>query len=129
MADTDDRRGFSLIEAVVALAVLAIALGGALSAAGGSLGVAERGRRDLAMATLAESLLERVGLDLAVDAAVEEGRVGPFRWRVERTPAAGEPAVRRAGPRPVVLWRIAARVEDAGGAGVELATLRLGPAR
>lgn len=129
MAEASHRRGFSLIEAVVALALLAIVLGGALAAAGGSLGVAERGRRDVAMAALAESLLERVDLDLAVDAAVEEGRLGPYRWRLERTPATVEPAGRRTGPRSPVLWRIAARVEDGGGAGLELATLRLGPVR
>jgi general secretion pathway protein I len=129
MAEPRDRRGFSLIEAVVALAILAIVLGGALAAAGGTLGVAERGRRDLAMATLAESLLDRVDLDLAVDAAVAEGRAGPFRWRLERTPATTERPGRRPGTRAVALWRIAARIEDGAGASLELATLRLGEVR
>lgn len=110
----------------MAVAVLAIVLSGALAAAGGSLGVAERARRDLAMAMLAETLLDRAGLDLLLGVSVEEGRVDGVRWRLERTPA----SLAAERPRPALerrarLWRIAARVEDETGASLELATLRL----
>lgn len=135
MAEPGSRRGFSLIEALVAVAVLAVVLSGALAAAGGSLGVAERARRDLAMATLAETLLERAGLDLLVGTTVEEGTSGGWRWRLERVAQAGaddgapSAGVRSSDQRRPRLWRIAARVEDGSGAGIELATLRLEVAR
>ncbi len=125
MAEPANRGGFGLIEAVVTLAVLGIVLGGAFATTGSSLGVAERARRELAMAALAESLLERAGLDLLVEETVAEGRAEGFDWRLERTPMP-EPEARplRPGePRPR-LWRIEARVEDGRG-GFSLATFEL----
>lgn len=126
MAERAAGRGFSLVEALVALVVLAVVLGGALAAGAGSLGVAERGRRELAMAMLAESLLARAGLDLLVDAPVAEGSERGLRWRLERSPVVG-PGARppRPGERRATLWRIAARVEDERGGRLSLATLEL----
>ncbi len=125
MAEAATRGGFGLIEALVALAVLGVVLGGAFATTGSSLGVAERARRELAMAALAESLLERAGLDLLVEESVAEGRAEGFTWRLERTPLP-EPDGRpqRPGERRPRLWRIEARVEDGRG-GFSLATLEL----
>lgn len=130
MAETAAARGFSLIEALVALAVLGIVLGGALAAGGASLGSAARGRRDLAMATLAETLLERAGVDLLLDSPVAEGSARGLRWRLERTLAdEPSPAAARPGERRPLLWRIEARVADPGGGVFTLTTLDLAAAR
>ncbi len=130
MIERPDRRGFSLIEALVALAVLGIVLGTALAAGGGSLDVADRARREAAMAVFALSLLERAGLDLLRDTPLAEGTHGGFRWRLERRPAEEEGTAPgdRAGERRVRLWRIEARVEDGRGGRFVLATLDLAEA-
>ncbi|BCX17790.1 MAG: hypothetical protein KatS3mg117_1472 [Geminicoccaceae bacterium] len=131
-ADRARAPGFTLIEALVALAVLGVALGGALAAGNGTLGVAERGRHEAAMALLAESLLERAGLDLLVEEPVAEGTVRGLRWRLERTPfreAAAETPTPRPGERRAQLWRIEARVEDGTGGIVTLSTLELAALR
>jgi prepilin-type N-terminal cleavage/methylation domain-containing protein len=130
MAEPDQGSGFSLVEALVALAVLGIVLGGALAAGGGSLGVADRSRRELAMTLLAESLLERAGLDLLVDVPVAEGTAGGLRWRLERAPfAEAQGPATRPVERRARLWRIEARVEDGRGGAVRLATLELAAQR
>lgn len=131
MAERGAARGMGLVEALVALAVLGIVLGGAMAASGSSLGVAERGRRELAMAALAESLLERAGLDLLVDSDLAEGTAeGGLRWRLERAPLV-EPdaAPPRPGARRARLWRIEARVEDGRGGALVLSTLELAEVR
>jgi prepilin-type N-terminal cleavage/methylation domain-containing protein len=125
MVEPAAARGFGLIEALVAVAVLGIVLGGALAAGGSSLGVGERGRREFAMAALAETLLERAGLDLLVEAPVADGSTHGLRWRLERTPWADGDAPPRPGERRPRLWRIEARVEDGAGAVFTLATLEL----
>jgi prepilin-type N-terminal cleavage/methylation domain-containing protein len=131
-ADHDAPRGFGLVEALVALAVLGVALGAALAAGGAGLGPAERGRREAAMALLAESLLERAGLDLLVEGPIAEGTAGGLRWRLERTPFR-EPGAEAAPSRPrerrARLWRIEARVEDHEGRVVTLSTLELSAPR
>lgn len=127
MAEPTGRTGFSLIEALVAIAVLGVVLGGAVAASGGSLEIAERSRRELAMAQLAESLLARAGLDLLGEAAVAEGRSGGLRWRLIRAreePEGGGPI--RTGEARATLWRITAEIEDEAGGRFALATLRLG---
>jgi len=131
-AESGAPRGFSLVEALVAAAVLGVAMGAALAAAGAALGPAERGRHEAAMALLAESLLERAGLDLLVEVPIAEGTAGGLRWRLERTPF-GEPGEEeprsRGRERRARLWRIEARVEDGKGAVVTLSTLELSALR
>lgn len=127
MAERTDSAGFSLVEALVAIAVLGVVLGGAVAASGGSLEIAERSRRELAMARLAESLLDRAGLDLLTEAAVAEGRSGALRWRLVRLREQSETGGPiRAGEARATLWRITAEIEDEAGDRFVLATLRLG---
>lgn len=79
------RRGFGLLEAMIAMAILALVLGAALSGVGFTVGrVAQRS--EAAWATeLARSVLD----DYAVtrDAGLAEGAVGDWRWTLTVRPA------------------------------------------
>jgi Tfp pilus assembly protein FimT len=110
------RRGFTLVDSLVALVVI----GGAVAAALPSLGLALRARAardaDLAAALLAQSLLEAHAPPGAAREGVWEGRAPEGAWRVEV--GRGEDGRGGVALRPVrvVLGR------------VTLETLRPGPA-
>ena len=81
------QRGFGLLEAMIAMAILALVLGAALSGVGFTVGrVAERAEAAWA-AELARSVLD----DYAVtrDPALAEGAVGEWRWTLTVRPAGG----------------------------------------
>ncbi|PLL10568.1 hypothetical protein C0V75_19770 [Tabrizicola sp. TH137] len=85
---SDQRRrrlGFSLLEAMIAMAILALVLGAALSGVGFTVGrVAERA--EAAWATeLARSVLDEYAVTR--DAGLAEGAVGEWRWSLTVAPA------------------------------------------
>jgi prepilin-type N-terminal cleavage/methylation domain-containing protein len=93
-----DRRGFSLLEAVIAMAVVSLAAVAALAALGAELRSARMARETLTAAALAEYRLETVRLLPAeqlrlLPDSVEDGRFAPpfedFGWTVEVRPVAG----------------------------------------
>ena len=78
--------GFSLLEVLAALTILAIAL----SALYGSFGTAIRARDSaghrLAAAQLAESLLSEQLLNRGIKPATSSGRVGAYQWEIAIRP-------------------------------------------
>lgn len=79
--------GFTLIEVVVALAVLAIALGFAFRALSGGFDWLDRAEHDRTGLLFAETMLARVGHDVALQAGQTTGRTpGGFSWVIETTP-------------------------------------------
>lgn len=112
--------GFSLLEVLAALTILAIAL----SALYGSFGTAVRARdtaaHRLAATQLAQSLLSEQLLNRAIETTVTSGRVGAYQWVIairpfedERSPASGKARTRfekkeetRAAPPPADQWRL-----------------------
>jgi general secretion pathway protein I len=80
-------RGFTLIEVLVALAVLAIAFGGAFQALSGGIEWLDRDRNSQRAVLLGQSLLGRVEHDIPLRDGENTGRApGGFSWRVEMTP-------------------------------------------
>lgn len=78
-------RGFTLLEALVALAVLGMVLSGAFGVFSSSLKGLSRGDERLTVALFAESLLGRADLDLAQGAGEVGGRTADgMTWRVTR---------------------------------------------
>jgi prepilin-type N-terminal cleavage/methylation domain-containing protein len=72
------RRGFTLVEAMVALAILALVLGTAMGGAGLAVGRVAA-RTEAAWATeLARSVLDE--FSVTRDAALGEGATGEWRW-------------------------------------------------
>lgn len=100
-----DRRGFSLLEAVIAMAVVSLAAVAALAALGAELRSARMARETLTTAALAEYRLQTVHLlppdqlRLLPD-SVESGTFAPpfdaFRWTVAVRPVAGIDALYQA---------------------------------
>ena len=85
--------GFTLIEVLVALAVLAITAGFAFRAISGAVVLSERGGREQTALVIAQGLIDRVGHDLPLREGEDSGRTADgFRWQVRQSPYAGSAA-------------------------------------
>src|SRR5437667_7925367 len=79
--------GFTLVEAVVALAILAIACGFAFRALSGGFDRLDRDQKSADALLLAQSTLARVGHDIGLADRVVDGRTKDgFAWRIETAP-------------------------------------------
>ena len=79
--------GFTLIEVLVALAILAIAFGFAFRALSGGFDRLDRDQKSADALLLAQSTLARVGHDIALQDGVVDGRTEDgFAWRIETAP-------------------------------------------
>ncbi len=82
-----DQRGFTLLEALVALAVLSTVLASAFGVFSSGLKALSRGDQRLTLALIAENLLERADIDLVRTRPEASGTMADgVSWRVTRTP-------------------------------------------
>jgi general secretion pathway protein I len=121
--------GFAVLEALVALAIVALALGVLLAVL--TDGIRRQGRAEsVASAVLdAQSLLARIGADVPLRAGVTGGTLpNGLHWQLRVEPY-GDAADRKAWPAAAyrVLVEVTAEDEDASVPLARLATLRLGP--
>lgn len=119
--------GFTLVEVVVALAVLALSLGTVLPLFSHGLGAMERAQERARAALAAQSLLARVGGDIPLAPGEYQGLDEEGRWHLAITPLGedADPSL------PVRSWtlmplRVTAEVVR-GDAVVRLVTLRAAP--
>jgi general secretion pathway protein I len=117
--------GFTLIEALVALAIVAAVLG----TIGGVIGTTVRGTRSidqhLALAGTAETLLAELPARGLLKPGRQSGELAGSRWRIDVTPmnvSGGDPAADRFIPLAVNL-----RLQRADGSALQLTTVRLVP--
>lgn len=130
-------RGFTLIEVLVALAVLGIVLGTVYRIYGSGTLAVTLGSEELRLALAADGLLERAMLDLDPRGGELDGELaGGLAWRMSATPFELErppEALRNddAAPRGDVLrlWQVRVVVADAHGRSFALHTLRLASPR
>ncbi|MDX6748719.1 type II secretion system protein [Geminicoccaceae bacterium 1502E] len=116
-------RGFTLLETLVALVIVAIVIGGALRALGVGIRGSDRASRDLAMAQLAESVLQQARIDLREGRPGEpEGRRGELEWRLDLEPMEG---AAEAGPQASRLVLLRATITGKGGDSLDFSTLAL----
>jgi len=119
--------GFTLIEVLVALAVLAITFGFAYRAFSGGFDWVDRSERSRTGLLLAQSVLARAGSDIAPQPGQTTGRTPDgFSWMIETTPygdVSRLPSGRLIGNQVqvTVSWTERRRVRQ-----VRLTTLRLG---
>jgi type II secretion system protein I len=81
----NDARGFTLVELLVSLAILAVALAVLMGAISDSLDRVRRDRGDGAALSIAQSLLDRAGTDQPLRAAEGE-ETGGYRWSLSVSP-------------------------------------------
>lgn len=117
--------GFTLIEALVALAIIAAVLG----TIGAVIGTTVRGTRSidqhLALAGAAETLLAELPARNLLKPGRQSGQLAGSRWRLDVSPmtvAGGDPATDRFVPMAVNL-----RLQRADGAALQVTTVKLVP--
>jgi general secretion pathway protein I len=128
IAHASSEAGFTLVEVIVALAMLSIGLGVVLGVISSSLRQAAKAERMAEAGSLAQSLMAEVGVDFPI---IPEARDGQFpngyRWRLKMQPYGD---AREREEWPVGLYAISTEVEWDDGAqprSYALTTLRLGP--
>jgi len=120
--------GFTLIEIIVALAILAVALGALFQAFSTGLRATTVTDRQAAAVMLAQSLLDRIGQDIPLAAGEETGvSEDGLRWSIAIAPSPLITPERRA-DSPLLPFDVAVTVAGEGGRPVTLTTLRLAPA-
>jgi general secretion pathway protein I len=120
--------GFTLVEVIVALAILSIGLSVLLGLISGSLRQTAEAERMAEAGSLAQSLLAEVGTDLPIKLEERDGQFpGGYQWHL-RMHQYGDARERE--EWPVGLYMISTEVEWAEGTqrrSYALTTLRLGP--
>ncbi|MBX3456028.1 prepilin-type N-terminal cleavage/methylation domain-containing protein [Ferrovibrio sp.] len=121
MKQHGSQAGFSLIEALVALAAVAMVLGVALQQARVTLNAARKAERQSVALLLAESKLSELALRQDWRPGEEQGEESGLRWQLSLQPREGSALLD--GPR---LWQVSVTVRDAANdANIALSSLRL----
>ncbi|MDA9499817.1 PulJ/GspJ family protein [Bradyrhizobium sp. CCBAU 11357] len=122
---SSDTAGFTLIEALVALAIIAVVLG----TIGSVIAATAKGTRSidqqLALAGTAETLLADLPARALLKPGRRSGELAGSRWRIDVAPmrmAGGDPASDRFVPLAVNL-----RLERGDGAAIQITTVKLVP--
>jgi general secretion pathway protein I len=120
-------RGFTLIEIIVALAILAVALGALFEAFSGGLRATAAVGRQAATVMLAQSLLDRIGQDIPLAAGEQAGvSEDGLRWSIVIAPSPLIAPERRA-DSPLLPFDVVVTVAADRGRPVALTSLRLAP--
>jgi general secretion pathway protein I len=124
---SDGTRGFTLIEALVALAIVAAVLG----SIGGVIATSVKGTRGidqrLALGGTAESLLAALPARTLLKPGRQSGELAGHRWRIDVSPmnvavATDAPQTGRFVPLAVTM-----RLQSPGGPAMQVTTVRLVP--
>jgi general secretion pathway protein I len=126
-----DRAGFTLLEALVALALLLAFAAAAAPLFHHGRRILVRGDGEVRAEILLASLLEKPVQSVEIDAGGSEGETGGFRWRMTIQPFDGDAFAAPSDPDAKTppydwrLYRVAARVVWADDQSVGADTLRL----
>ncbi|MFB9265912.1 prepilin-type N-terminal cleavage/methylation domain-containing protein [Bradyrhizobium erythrophlei] len=122
---SDGERGFTLIEALVALAIIAAVL----SSIGAVIGTTVRGTRAidsrLSLSGAAETVLASLPARNALQVGRQTGELAGHRWRIDVAPI--NAAAADAPPSRFVPMAINMRMQGPGGAQIQVTTVRLVP--
>jgi general secretion pathway protein I len=130
--------GFTLIEVLVAIAVLAVVLGAIGAVVGNTVRAIRSVDRRLPLLETAQSLMASLPTRAALQPGTQSGTSGEFRWRIDavlldrNVPNGAAPTLSTAaaGAAPKVSWAplaITVRVQGSEGPPVRLDTVRLIP--
>jgi general secretion pathway protein I len=132
--------GFTLIEVLVAIAVLAVVLGAIGGVVGNTVRTIHSVDRRLPLLETAQSLIASLPTRDALQPGTQSGTSGDFRWRIDAVllnsnvpdNAAAALSTATTGAAPKVSWvplAITVRVQGVEGPPVRLDTVRLIPTR
>ena len=125
----NDERGFTLLEVLVAFAILAVAMGAALQAFTGGIDAARRSEAQAAALAAARSLLDRTGTEIPLTLGKSDGESpGGGRWSTEISHRDSPLDTAGSSQGSLALFEVRVTVEVPGGGTVSLTTLKLGPA-
>jgi len=127
MIEARHRSGFTLLEVLIAFAILMVALGLLLPAFSTMLDHSAKAAEEARAAALASNLLDRVGADLPLSDGTSAGEAEGYGWHLAITPLGAEEDRLNwpSGAHRVevtIEWRSAGRVWSES-----FATIRLGP--
>lgn len=124
MANRGNRRGFTLVEILVAFAILALTLAAVMQALSGGLRILSTSDAHSIALRIAETRLAEAGRSMPLESSVETGEDGRYRWRLEITPYDG-----KAGPGSAIpsAYTVRVSVSWGGGRNLTLSTVKLGP--
>jgi type II secretion system protein I len=119
-----DRRGFTLLEVLVALAVLGVAITAVLQVSSGSLRLLRLAGEHQDAVLLADRVARA---SMPTEPGVETGSEGAFTWERRVTVIAVAPELTQPGVPDPQLFSVAVTVRWGRGQSLELATIRTGP--
>jgi general secretion pathway protein I len=129
--------GFTLIEVLVAISVLAVVLGAIGAVVGNTVRTIRSVDRRLPLLETAQSLIASLPTRDALQPGTQSGTSGEFRWRIDAVlldrnvpDSAASTSTAAAGATPKVNWvplAITVRVQGSEGPPVRLDTVRLVP--
>lgn len=121
--------GFTLLETLVALSILAIAFSSLFGAFSGGLRAVKTSDDYIAALNLAETLLADNAGNRDFKLGTERGVARQFSWTIDITPAASSDGSSTNNPEDWSLFNISVRVAWARKRELRLATVRLGKRR
>ena len=118
------RAGFTLLEVLIALAILAVSVGVLFTSFSMSANGTRVAQSDIEVASAAQSVLARVGVDIPLRPGERSGKIGELDWIV-----AIAPYVVQADPQAIsaVALEISLKIQKGGEDALSLKTLRLAP--
>lgn len=106
MSKLHSQRGFTLVELLVSLAILAVALGVLFTSISGALDRARESKNEMVATSLVQSLIARAGTERTLQDGTTSGAyTNGFAWRLRVSPY-GDDDDRKA-------WQVAAYVVEA----------------
>lgn len=118
------RAGFTLLEVLIALTILAVSVGVLFT----SFSMTANGTRithsDVEIASVAQSVLARVGIDIPLRPGEQSGKFGGLDWVVTIAPYAGDAD---ASAVSVIPLAVSLKIQKSGVDALSLKTLRLAP--
>ncbi len=119
--------GFTLIEALVALAIVAAVL----SSIGAVIATTVKGSRSidqrLALTGVAETLLAELPARGLLKPGRQSGELAGHRWRIDVSPMAGAEASDAEPVQRFIPLNVALRLESPSGSAIQFTTVRLAP--
>jgi type II secretion system protein I len=119
--------GFTLLEVLIALAILGVALVASMQALSGALASTRRAEAAGQALLTARSLLERVGTELPIASGSRSGSEAGLAWTlaIARHPEPAKKDKQGAADHPFAAFEIVVTVAAQGAAPVSLSTVRL----